>query len=396
MAGSRLCIMKAVSCERGILSVVDLPDPRPIEGQLVLDVRACGICGSDLHAKDHADELTEVMATMGYPDFMRADTPTVMGHEFAGVITERGPKVAKNLREGMTVTAFPLVRARGGTHLTGLSPLAPGGYAERVLVEAALTFPVPNGLSAQTAALTEPMAVALHAVRRSEVTKKDTALVIGCGPVGLAVICQLKALGVATIVASDFSPGRRELARRCGANVVVDPGVESPYDHVVGKGTITEAPALYELALSSMGKLRRLPGWSHVYRAADALGAAAPKRPVIFECVGVPGMIDGVMAAAPLQSRVVVVGVCMGTDQIRPTMAVGKELDLRFVFGYTPLEFHDSLRMLAEGKVDVSALVTGTVGLGGVSEAFEALGDPERHAKILIDPRSPATSPQSG
>jgi len=297
------------------------------------------------------------------------------------------------LREGMTVVAFPLVRTHGGTHLTGLSPLAPGGYAERVLVEASLTFPVPNGLSARTAALTEPMAVALHAVRRSEITKKDTAIVIGCGPVGLAVICQLKALGAATIVASDLSPGRRDLARRCGADIVVDPGVESPYDRATGKGMISDSPALYELALSSMRKLRRLPGWSHVYRAADALGAAGPKRPVIFECVGVPGMIDGVMAAAPLNSRVVVVGVCMGTDQIRPTMGIGKELDLRFVFGYTPLEFHDSLHMLADGKVDVSTLVTGTVGLGGVGAAFDALGDPEGHAKILIDPRSTAVAP---
>lgn len=391
----RLPVMKAVSCEHGTLSVVDLPDPRPGEGQLVLDVRACGICGSDLHAKDHADELTEVMATMGYPDFMRGDTPTVMGHEFSGVITDRGPRSPRSLREGMTVVAFPLVRAHGGTHLTGLSPLAPGGYAERVLVEASLTFPVPNGLSADVAALTEPMAVALHAVRRSEITKKDTAIVIGCGPVGLAVICQLKALGAATIVASDLSKGRRDLARRCGADIVVDPGVESPYDRAAGKGMISDSPALYELALSSMRKLRRLPGWSHVYRAADALGAAGPKRPVIFECVGVPGMIDGVMAAAPLNSRVVVVGVCMGTDQIRPTMAIGKELDLRFVFGYTPLEFHDSLHMLADGKVDVSALVTGTVGLGGVAAAFEALGDPEGHAKILVDPRSTEVAPSA-
>ena len=101
------------------------------------------------------------------------------------------------------------------------------------------------------------------------------------------------------------------------------------------------------------------------------------------------------MAAAPLNSRVVVVGVCMGTDQIRPTMAIGKELDLRFVFGYTPLEFHDSLHMLADGKVDVSALVTGTVGLGGVAAAFEALGDPEGHAKILVDPRSTEVAPSA-
>lgn len=110
--------MKAVSCERGTLSVVDLPEPRPVEGQLVLDVRACGICGSDLHAKDHADDLTGVMAKVGYPDFMRTDTATVMGHEFAGVIAERGPRTPKKLREGMTVVSFPLVRMHGRPQLT--------------------------------------------------------------------------------------------------------------------------------------------------------------------------------------------------------------------------------------------------------------------------------------
>ena len=389
----RLPVMKAVSCEHGTLSVVDLPDPRPGEGQLVLDVRACGICGSDLHAKDHADELTEVMATMGYPDFMRGDTPTVMGHEFSGVITDRGPRSPRSLREGMTVVAFPLVRAHGGTHLTGLSPLAPGGYAERVLVEASLTFPVPNGLSADVAALTEPMAVALHAVRRAAVKKSDSAIVIGCGPVGLAVICQLKAVGVNTVIASDFSPARRELARRCGADVVVDPAVESPYQKLDPKGVIEKVPALYELALSSMVRLRKLPGWQHVYRAAEATGAAGPKRPVVFECVGVPGMIDGVVSAAPLNSRVIVVGVCMGNDQIRPTMALAKEIDLRFVFGYTPLDFYDTLRMLGDGKLDAAPLITGKVGLNGVAGAFAALGDPEKHAKVLIDPRSSAELP---
>lgn len=375
------------------MSVVDLPDPQPVEGQLVLDVRACGICGSDLHAKDRADELTGVMDAMGYPDFMRGDTATVMGHEFAGVITERGNRTPRGLREGVTAVSFPLVRVKGGVHLTGLSPLAPGGYAERVLVEGSLTFAVPNGLPVQTAALTEPMAVALHAVRRSEVSKRDTAVVIGCGPVGLAVICQLKAAGVATVVASEVSPARRELARRCGADIVVDPQLESPYERATGKGMITRAPDLYDLALGSMRTLRRLPGWAHLYRAADALGAAGPKRPVIFECVGVPGMIDSVMAAAPLSSRVIVVGVCMGADRIQPTMAIAKELDVRFVFGYTPLEFADTLRMLAEGKLDVSALVTGTVGLDGVAAAFDALADPEKHAKILVDPSSSVIAP---
>ncbi|WP_137144923.1 zinc-binding dehydrogenase [Mycolicibacterium sp. CR10] len=386
--------MKAVSCLHGTLEVVDLPDPRPAEGQLVLDVLRCGICGSDLHAKNHADELTEVMAEGGYNDFMRSDTPVVMGHEFCGVVAERGRKVGKEFRPGTTVVGFPLRRAGGGVHLIGLSPKTPGAYAQQVLTEAALTFVVPNGLDPAIAALTEPMAVAYHAIRRSEISRKDVAIVLGCGPVGLAIICHLKARGVGTIVASDFSSGRRALATRCGADVVVDPAQDSPYDAVPAKQRgLAELPALYELGVGSMEKLRKVPGWSHVYRIADRLGGTAPKRPVIFECVGVPGMIDGIIRAAPLAARIIVVGVCMGEDTIRPAVAIGKEVDLRFVFGQTPLEYRDTLHMLADGKLDASALVTGTVGLGGVATAFDALGDPETHAKILIDPTSQAVAP---
>ncbi len=386
--------MKAVSCLNSTLEVIDLPSPRPAEGQLVLDVLRCGICGTDLHAKDHADELTEMLANVDYTDFVRSDTPVVMGHEFSGVVADRGRKVGKEFAPGTTVVTFPLLRAQGGVHLTGLSPKAPGAYAEQVLAEASMTFVVPNGLDPATAALTEPMAVAYHAIRRSEISRKDVAIVLGCGPVGLAVICQLKARGVGTIVASDFSPGRRALALRCGADTVVDPAVDSPYDAVPAKQRgMTTMPALYELGVGSMEKLRRVPGWSHLYRTVDSLGATAPKRPVIFECVGVPGMIDGVIGAAPLASRIVVVGLCMGDDKFRPAMAMGKEIDIRFVFGYTPLEFRDTLHMLADGKLDASALVTGTVGLDGVETAFQALGDPEKHAKIMIDPASAATAP---
>ena len=129
-----------------------------------------------------------------------------------------------------------------------------------------------------------------------------------------------------------------------------------------------------------------LPWW-HVWRALEKVGATTPKAPVIFECVGVPGMLDGIIAGAPLFSRVVVVGVCMGADRLRPSVAINKEIELRFVVAYTPLEFRDTLHALAEGEVDVSPMVTGLVGLGGVEGAFDALGNPEVHAKILIDPR---------
>src|SRR4029079_18962581 len=113
-----------------------------------------------------------------------------------------------------------------------------------------------------------------------------------------------------------------------------------------------------------------------------------PKHPVILECVGVPGVIDSIIDSAPLFSRVVVVGVCVGPDQFTPAMAINKEIDLRFVIGYTPLEFRDALHMLADGKVDPRPLVTGTVGLDGVEGGFDALADPEAHAKILIDPKA--------
>ena len=384
--------MRAVACEDTKLSVVELPDPTPGKGQLVLGVLRCGICGSDLHAREHCDDLAEVMVELDYGQFMRRSTSTVLGHEFVGQVRERGRGVRKEFREGAHVAVFPLVRVDGAVHPTGLSPLAPGAYAEQVLVEQSLSFLVPNGLAPDVAALTEPMAVALHAVNRGDVAKKDVAIVLGCGPVGLAVICWLKARGVRTIVASDLSPGRRALATRCGADTVVDPTDASPYD-VASAKFMTSAPDLLDMAVDSMDKLRRVPGWRHVFRAADAAGVAMPTGPVVFECVGVPGMIESVVSQAPLAARVVVVGVCMGADRFRPSMAINKELDLRFVLGYTPLEFRDTLHALADGKVDASALVTGTVGLDGVANAFDALADPERHAKVLIDPVSDATTP---
>jgi len=385
--------MRAVTCHQGVLSVADLPSPEPAKGQLLLNVLRCGICGSDLHARHHSDELADITSEMGYAGIFRAADTVVLGHEFCGEIAEtrRGSK----FRSGARVVSFPLLRRGQEVHPTGLSAAAPGGYAEQVLVEESLSFEVPNGLSAELATLTEPMAVGLHAVRRSQIGKGQVAVVIGCGPVGLAVICMLKARGVRTVIASDFSPGRRALATACGADAVVDPRVDSPFATAGKHGHLVHAPEVFELAVGTMEKLRRIPliGWERVYRTAEALGAATPKHPVIFECVGVPGMIDRLITDAPLFSRVIVVGVCMEPDRIRPPMAINKEIDLRFVLGYTPIEFRDSLHLLADGKVNAAPVITGQVGLGGVDTAFTELGDPERHAKILVDPSSKATAP---
>ncbi|WP_183093484.1 zinc-binding dehydrogenase [Nocardioides stalactiti] len=382
--------MRAVICHQAELSVEDVPDLTPSRGQVLLEVERCGICGSDLHARTSCDETADDVATLGYDGFMRSDQRVVMGHEFVGTVADYGPRTKKSWPVGTRVVSLPVLRAGDAVHLTGLSEQASGAYAEQVLVTASMTMPVPNGLDADRAALTEPMAVALHAVRRGRAGAKDVAVVIGCGPIGLAVILMLKATGVKHVIASDFSPGRRALAERCGADVVVDPAVASPWSSFEdSRRYLTNPIALAELGLDAMDKLRAVPllPWAHVMRAAEKAGAT-PRGPVVFECVGVPGMIEHIVSSAPLLSRVVVVGVCMETDSFRPSMAINKEIDLRFAFAYDPSEFHQTLQWIASGKVDVTPLVTGTVGLDGVAAAFAALADPEQHAKILVDPRS--------
>ena len=384
--------MRAVACQNGQLDVVDLPDPAPATGQVLVEVTGCGICGSDLHARRHADAQADVLAEAGYDGFGRSHEQVIFGHEFCGTVVDYGPDTARKIKTGTAVVALPLIRKANGMHGIGLSASAPGGYAERVVVEEAFMMPLPNGLDPALGVLTEPMAIGHHAVNRSEISKKDAAVVIGCGPVGLAIICMLKAKGIEHVVASDYSPGRRALATACGATVAVDPAENSPYEALGKRGYSTSIAASAAGELKAMKGLQKLPiPWHLALRGLDILGVTAPKRPIIFECVGVPGIIDAIIGAAPLNSRVVVAGVCMEPDQFRPVMAVNKEIDLRFVLGYGPLEFRDTLHMLADGKIDAVHLITGTVGLEGVADAFDALAEPEQHAKIIIDPRSTAT-----
>ena len=208
------------------------------------------------------------------------------------------------------------------------------------------TVPVPNGLRAQDAALTEPMAVGLHAVNKAKLDKHDACIVIGCGPVGLAIITVLKSHGYGPIVAADFSAARRQFAAAQGADLVVDPTDASPFD------------------------------------AADLKG----REVVVFECVGVPGILDDVFVRAAANTRIVVVGVCLQTDHIRPLIAINKELALQFVLGYSVEEFTDSLTFIADGKFDVASLISHEIGLEDVSRAFDQLKDPDAHAKVIVRP----------
>lgn len=385
--------MKAVVCQNSELTVTDVPEPALDRGQVRLEVLRCGICGSDLHARHGMDELADIAGESGYDRLGRRHDQIVFGHEFCGSVAEYGPKAKGDIPAGSSVVALPLLRSGEEIDGIGLSPHSPGAYAEQVVVQESLMMPVPNGLPPEIAALTEPLAIAWHAVRRGDVKKKQVAIVIGCGPIGLGTILMLKAGGVRTVVASDFSAGRRALAKSCGADVVVDPSVDSPYGAAGSDGHLNTMPEAAETLVGTHEKLQRLPaGWWQAWRLIDKLGIE-PKYPVIFECVGVPGVIDDIISGAPMLSRVVVAGVCLQPDTFRPGVAINKEIDLRFVLGYTPLEFRDTLHMLAEGKVDPRPMMTGEVGLGGVDAAFGALGNPEAHAKILIDPRSEVNEP---
>ena len=380
--------MKAVICQHKTLRLEDIPEPIPETGHALIEVHRCGICGSDLHARQHCDHLSQIVRGLGFKGFMQEHEAVVLGHEFCGEILDYGPGSKRLFKPGTRVCALPFIKRKEGMDLHGFSERTNGAYAERMLVDELFMVEITNGLSSDEAALTEPMAIGLHAVHRAQIQSKDVAIVIGCGPVGLAVILNLKAKGVTTVIASDFSAARRTLAKQCGADIVIDPAKESPYAKWADFGHTVELEQALNMARDGCEQLGKLPiPWWQGWRIAEWLGKATPKRPVIFECVGIPGIINQIIQGAPLFSRVVVVGVCMESDRFEPTVAINKEIDLRFVVGYTPLEYRDTLDQLCRGVINVKPLITGKVGLEHVQTAFEALAHPEKHAKILIDPK---------
>ncbi len=337
--------MRAAVFRGGEMVVAALPEPVPGPGQVLVKTLCCGICGSDLHYARHAPHMVEMSRRIPGRKPLDLARDVVFGHEFCCEVLDYGPGTERRFKPGTRVCSMPIMLQPDGPRTVGYSNDFPGGYAERMVLAAPLLLEVPNGLPSDYAALTEPLAVGVHAVEKAALKGDEAPLVVGCGPVGLAVIVGLRLKGIRPIVAADFSPKRRELAAKMGADIVIDPAKESPYARL-----------------------------------------AAEKRAAIFECVGVPGLIQQILEGAPRDARVIVAGVCMEPDRIEPLFAIVKELSLQFVIGYTPQEFAHCLDLLAEGKVDAEALVTAKVGLGGVKGAFEELANPERHTKILVEP----------
>jgi threonine dehydrogenase-like Zn-dependent dehydrogenase len=349
---------------QGRLVVDEMAPPVPEAGQLLCRTLACGICGSDLHALDHYDHMIELGEKMGGFSQMRKGADTVFGHEFCCEVVERGPGTEGRFKTGTRVVSIPGVMTANGFENVGYSSRLPGGFAEHIVLTEAMLHEVPNGLTAEHAALTEPLAVGEHAVAKADPAADQVFLVVGCGPVGLAVIASLKARGLGPVVAADFSAERRAAAEVIGADRIVDPAAVSPHASWTELGV--PATRAEGMMAAAMGK--------------------AVRRPVIFECVGAPGVVQSLAEAAPPGTRIVVAGVCMQTDQIEPLVFIGKEIELRFVLGYTGEEFAQSLRNLAEGVTRYSSIITGVVGLDSTPEAFVRLQTDKSQIKILVAP----------
>jgi (R,R)-butanediol dehydrogenase / meso-butanediol dehydrogenase / diacetyl reductase len=330
------------------LGIEDRQTPTVRPGELVLQVAYCGICGTDLHA-------TEKSA-------IPLEAGTVLGHEFSGVVAE---SAAAGWRRGDRIIGLPLYecdecRPLGGcrdrlgilcgrTKVIGLAADVPGGYAEYLTLPAHNALRVPDSLDLRDAALTEPLSVGAHAVRLAGALLGARVLVIGAGPIGLAVTVFARLAGARHLIVSELDPVRRNRAGTLGAGAVLDPGAEPV------------APAFARMS-------------------------GGPPD-IIFECVGAPGLLRHAIDLAPVHGRLVVVGVCRHEDSILPRIAIRKELIVRFALGYTREEFELVLDLLAARRIDANKLVSDVIGLDALPELFESLRRPNPRAKVLIDPR---------
>lgn len=343
--------MRALLMKDNALRVGDVANPEPAEGEVLVRTLSCGICASDIHLLSHGERLANWSRDFGGPFNMDMGRDIMMGHEFCGEVLDYGPGSSRPVPTGTLVTSVPTLASKSAFVVIGYDNTYPGGFSEQMLLDENLIRPVPAGLSSDEAALTEPVSVGQTYIRISAIRDRDTALVVGCGAIGLAIISALRQVGVSLVVASDFSPFRRELALAAGAHEVVDPGGEAPFK-----------------------------AW------ASASGRKKGATPFVYECVGVPGVLGEILNDAPWGARVVVAGVCLEPDSIFAAAAHTKGLNVQFGGIPTPADFDKALRSLGDGTVDVKRWITATAKLEGGAEAFEQARDTEAHARILVRP----------
>ncbi|MGA2521308.1 MAG: alcohol dehydrogenase catalytic domain-containing protein [Acidimicrobiales bacterium] len=320
-----------------------MPTPAPAVGEVLVQVTGCGICGSDLH-------LASRLAEPG----------SVLGHEIAGVVSALGDGVEPGRWPvGTAVSVRPFAGCGRCAHCVGgradhcagfklLGLERPGGFAEFVTARADELFGLPASVGRDEQPLVEPLAIVRHAFRRGHLVASDRVAILGAGPIGLAAVAWARATGVESVVVSEPSALRRDLAIALGASAVVDPAAGP-----VG-GAIAEA------------------------------SGGGPS--VVIECSGQPGTIEQAIEVAAVDGRVVVVGICPQNDTIFPFWAMSKELDLRFCVYYGREDFLDTIDALDTHSVDAVPMVTETIGLDELPERFAHLERDPDAGKVIVRP----------
>lgn len=328
------------------LTIETVPDPVLQPDQILIEVARSGICGSDLHVTQR-------------PGIMPPGI--ILGHEFAGTVAAVGAAAAGKWKIGSRVTALPLnpcnscdachhgwpnLCAKG--HFTGNALIAQGAYAQYVAARAALTQPLPDGVGFDEGGMVEPLAVGHHIVGQADIPKGAQVLVLGGGPIGQAVTLFARHAGARHVVVSEFSPERRAKALELGATAVLDPRT-GPVD----------------------AQFARLAG--------------GPPQ-VVFECVGLPGLLEQAVHLAGVRGVVVVAGILLEQDRLNPIMALSKEVTIRYSQAYTEADFAAVIDAISRGRINPTPMHSATVTLDELPDMFEALRTSPRHSKVLIAP----------
>ena len=333
--------MKAVTFQalHTPLAFETLPDPTPDAGQVVVKVGRCGICGSDLH-------MTEDAA-------YGCKHGDVLGHEFAGEVVDLGRDV-EGLKTGDLVSVIPLMSCgrcehcrKGEVQWCAEFGLQGGGYAEYALTRPNQCVKLPANLSLADGAIVEPLAVALHGVNLSGMKAGDKVLILGAGPIGLAVAFWAKRMGAARVALQDIADFQEERALGMGADVfVVDP--QDP-----------------------------------IGSAEAGLGG---KADIVFECVGIPGLIDQAVQQVRNRGTILLLGLCTRPDPINSFAMLSKEVRLVTSAFFTRQEYERALDALAQGAIEPRMLVTDTISLADTPAVFESLKQRSGQCKVLIAP----------
>ena len=318
----------------------EVPDPTPSAGELVVKVGRCGICGSDLH-------MTEDAA-------YGCQHGDILGHEFAGEVVETGKDVS-GYKAGDLVSVIPLKSCgqcdqcrKGTVQWCEQFGLQGGGYAEYAVTRPNQCVPLPSDLTLADGAIIEPLAVALHGVNLSGMKTGDKVLVLGAGPIGLAVAFWAKRMGAARVAVQDIARHQEQRAMEMGADMfVVD-------------------------AADPVGSATR------------ALGGPAD---IVFECVGKVGLIDHCIDLVRPRGTVCVLGLCTGTDRLDSFRAISKEVNVIMSVFFDMHEFANAIDALDTGRYAPQHLVSGTVSLQEAPAAFEALKNRTTECKVLINPQ---------